>query len=143
MYVVSIGRACSLHPLWNCEPIRATCPLACAPPCAPCMQVLSLLAIQRGYADSVAPSDMHAWLAGALSHVRSLPAGTAALAEIAKTQLVTAGAEKALHAALEAYAIRPMLEKPGEAAAESSVGAESSASEGAAVAGSASSIKEA
>jgi len=67
--------------------------------------IVIILAVQKGFTDSVAVEQVPSFLAGAVAAVRA--AAPSALEEIASTKLVTAAAEKAITDTLRAYAKQP------------------------------------
>lgn len=67
-------------------------------------QVVLLYAIQRGYLDAVAVAAMPQGMAQVVAHLRTNAA--AALADIAKSRILTAAAEHAIETALKRFAYR-------------------------------------
>ncbi|KXZ53834.1 hypothetical protein GPECTOR_6g752 [Gonium pectorale] len=68
-------------------------------------QVVTLYAVQRGFADAVPPEQVPAWLEGAVAHVAAEAA--AALEELGRTGILTAAAEAGIATALRSFRWQP------------------------------------
>lgn len=73
-----------------------------APPLlANMVQVVVLLAVQKGFTDGVHPDEVPAFMQGAIKYVWA--SAFSSMQEIASTKILTAAAEKAVLSALGAY----------------------------------------
>lgn len=70
-------------------------------------QVVLLYAIQRGYLDAVAVASMPQGMAQVVAHLRTNAA--AALADIAKSRILTAAAEHTIETALKRFVYRATI----------------------------------
>ncbi|KAG2492583.1 hypothetical protein HYH03_009244 [Edaphochlamys debaryana] len=68
-------------------------------------QMVTLFAVQRGFADRVEPEQVAPWLRGAMAHVRSAAPG--AMQEVGRTGLLTAEAEASITNALRTFVYVP------------------------------------